>query len=201
MHLALVALVAALASVGPASRSHAPSQLLATLKAYEEAANRHDWQAVRALMAEDAVIELGEGLSLVGAEHARALHDWERAMGTETHYTKCTVSGDAVTCRATEENDFLRLAGLGPIEYSSSTITFEKGRVSRMRATLSDRSAEAVSRYMQPFLEWASTVEPKGVETFLKPDGSFAFGFEGALTFKRLVRLYGLTRGARVRAL
>ncbi|RPJ83831.1 MAG: hypothetical protein EHM13_06510 [Acidobacteria bacterium] len=202
MHLVLLAtLVVAMASAAPAPPASAPADLLASLKAYEAAANRHDWPAVRPLIAENAVIELGDDLSLVGREHARALHDWERAMATETRYSDCTVSGEAVTCRATEQNDFLRLSGLGPIEYTASTITFEKGQVARMRATLSEHSAEVVTRYMQPFLEWANTVEPKGVETFLKPDGSFAFGFDSAMAFKRLLRLYALTRGGGVRAL
>jgi hypothetical protein len=43
--------------------------------------------------------------------------------------------------------------------------------------------------------------EPEGTRAFLKPDGSFAFGFDSALTFKRLLRLYALTRGGGSRAL
>lgn len=201
MHAVLLATLIALTALGPADPAPAASDLIASVKAYEAAANRHDWQAMQPLIAENAVIELGDGLALVGRDKALALHEWERAMGTETHYSNCTVKGESVTCRASEQNDFLRLAGLGPMEYAASTITFEKGRVVRMSATLSDESADVVTRYMQPFLEWAGKVEPKGVATFLKADGTFAFGFEPGMNFKRLVRLYALTRGGGSRAL
>lgn len=200
MHAVLLAALVALAALRPAEPPE-PADLIASVKAYQAAANHHDWRALEPLIAENAVIELGDGLVLVGREKALALHEWERAMGTETQYSDCTAKGDSVTCRAREQNDFLRLAGLGPMEYRASTITFEKGRVVRMSATLSDESAEVVTRYMQPFLEWAGKVEPKGVATFLKSDGTFDFGFEPAMTLKRLVRIYALTRGGGSRAL
>lgn len=201
MHIVLLASVLVLAGFGPTDPSPAPSELIASVKAYEAAANRHDWQALQPLIAENAVIELGDGLELVGRDKALGLHEWERAMGTETHYTDCSVKGESVTCRATEQNDFLRLAGLGPMDYTASTITFEAGRVVRMSATLSEESAAEVSRYMQPFLDWASKREPTRVATFLNSDGTFAFGFEPAMTFKRLLRVYAAMHGHNLRAL
>jgi hypothetical protein len=178
-----------------------PTSLLASVKTYEAATNQHDWTAVGPLLADNAVIELGDDLALVGRESARDLHEWERTMGTEIHFTGCTVEDQTVTCRAREQNDFQRLAGLAPIEYSATSITFEKGRIVRMTAMLSDESSEAVSRYMQPFLAWASKADQNGTNAFLKPDGSFAFGSESATAFKRLLRVYALTQKSGARAL
>jgi hypothetical protein len=194
MHAALFALVVSVLLPASAVADPAPSTLLASLKAYEAAANRHDWTAVVPLMAEDAVIDLGGDLAIVGRDNARALHEWERAMGTETHYTDCRVEGQTVRCRATEENDFQRATGLAPIEYTSSVVVFENGRVVRMSATLSEESAAEVSRVMQPFLAWAGKAQPTTVATFLKDDGSFVFGYDSAMAFKRLLRLYEATR-------
>lgn len=201
MHLTLLATVVAMASLAPVGSVPPSSDLVASVHSYEAAANRHDWAAVRPLLADNAVIELGGDLAIVGSDNARALHDWERAMGTQIHYSDCRAEGQTVTCRASEQNDFLRLSGLGPIEYEASRITFEGGRVVRMSATLSAESGNQVAGYMQGFLEWANKVSPDGVATFLNADGSFAFGFESAQTFKRLVRVYALTRRGSPRAL
>jgi len=200
MHAVLVATVLSLAVLpgGPAAGS---PDLRASVRAYEEAANSHDWNRIARFLGEHSLVELGDDLALVGRERIRALHEWERAMGTEIHYTDCVTAGRTVTCRASERNDFLRIAELGAIEYSASSITFEGGRCVRMTATLSDASAEAVSRYMQPFLEWAGRADAKATGRFLNPDGSFAFGYDAAMTFKRLLRVYVLTRGAKSRAL
>ncbi len=195
MDLLLVAAVSALLFNNPAAPAPPPSELLASLRAYQEAANRHDWSAVRPLMAENAVIELGGDLAIVGRDNARALHEWERAMETRITYTACAASGQTVTCEASEVNDFLRVAGLGPITYRASTIVFENGRVVRMSATLSDESARAVAEYMQPFLAWANEAAPRSVHAFLGDDGSFRFGFESAMTFKRLLRAYAAHAG------
>ena len=67
------------------------------------------------LLSDDAVIDLGGDLALVGHESVRGLHEWEHAMATEIHYSGCEVAERTVTCRATEQNDFLRLAGLPDI--------------------------------------------------------------------------------------
>jgi hypothetical protein len=201
MHIALLSALVAITSLGPAPSNRAPSNPLASLKAYEKATNHHDWNRIAPLLDERAVVDLGDDLALVGRENVRGLHEWERAMSTETHYTGCTVSGQTVTCRASEQNDFLRLAGLGPIEYSESSVTFENGRVRRMRATLSSESAAAVSQYLQGFLAWAAKTDAKATSVFLKPDGTFAFGFDSATTFKRLLRIYALTRGGVSKAL
>jgi hypothetical protein len=200
MHLPLIAALAALVITGPAAPA-SPSDLLDSVRAYQEAANRHDWSAVRPLMAENAVIELGGDLAIVGRDNARALHEWERAMETRITYSACAASGQAVTCEASEENDFLRVAGLGPITYRASTIVFENGRVVRMKATLSEESARVVSEYMQPFLAWASESAPNAVHAFLADDGTFRFGFDSAMTFKRLVRAYAASRTGASRAL
>jgi hypothetical protein len=201
MPVVLVSIVVAVTLSGPGAAAPASPNLLAVVQAYEAAANTHDWSRVDRLLAPNAVVELGDDLSLAGRDGVRALHEWERAMGTEIHYTECGVAGQTVSCRASEQNDFLRIAGLGAIEYSSSSLTFEGGRIARMSAVLSEESGQAVSRYMQGFLAWASRADPKATAVFLRPDGSFAFGYDSAMVFKRLLRAYVLTRGASSRAL
>jgi hypothetical protein len=192
----LFATVVTLASPGPD-----PSQLLASVKAYEEAANRHDWSKAVALIDDEAVVGLGGDLTLVGRESVRALHEWEGVLTTEIHYSDCAVADRTVTCRASEQNDFLRLARLGPVEYVSASFTFERGRIVRMTAELSEESDRAVSGYMQDFLAWAGRAEPKATGSFLNVDGSFAFGVDPATTFKRLLKVYALTKGGAARAL
>lgn len=201
MYPLLLVLGLALAS-GPVKASTAGSPgLLASVKAYEQAANRHDWQGIQPLIADDLVIDLGDGVSLVGRDSASQLHQWEWAMTTRIHYSNCRVSGATVTCEATEENDFLRAAGLGPIRYDSASLTFEDGRVSRLASVLSDESATAVSGFMQSFFTWARTADPKGLASFLKEDGSFTFGREPALALKRMVRAYVEAKAGRTRAI
>jgi hypothetical protein len=200
MNAVLLSIVLSFAYLPDGPAGGAPD-LISSVKAYEAAINSHDWSRVVPFLSEHIVVELGDDLALVGRERIRSLHDWERAMGTEIRYSECVTSGRTVTCRASERNDFLQMAGLGSIEYSTSSITFEDGRFVRMTATLTDASAEAVSRYLQPFLEWASKADPKGASHFLNADGSFAFGFDAAMAFKRLLRVYALTRGGWSRAL
>jgi len=185
---------------GPSTPS--PTGLLASVKAYEAAANRHDWQGLQPLLGDHLVIDLGDGMNLVGREGAGRLHEWEWAMATRIAYSDCKVSGATVTCRATEENDFLRTAGLGPITYTAATLTFEDGRVTRLSSVLSEESAASVGGFMESFLTWAKETDPKGLARFYdEGQGSFTFGREGAVTLKRLVRTYVLTKGGRTRVL
>jgi hypothetical protein len=182
-------------------RAPGSSALLASVKAYEAAANRHDWQRLQPLIADELVIDLGDGLSLVGRESASRLHEWEWAMGTRIAYSNCQASGTSVTCQATEENDFLRAAGLGPIRYETATLTFVEGRVVRLSSVLSEESAGRVGEFMGGFLTWAQTSDPKGTASFLNGDGSFTFERSGAMALKRLVRAYVQAKAGRSRAI
>lgn len=201
MHHMFVSAVLSLTLLAPGGAAAQSTDLVALVKAYEAAANSHDWNRVVPFLASNAVVALGDGLDLAGPERIRALHEWEGALGTEIHFTDCVADGQTVTCRAVERNDFARTAGLEAVEYSASSITFEDGRIVRMNATLSDASASAVTRYMQTFLAWVGETDPRGSSRFLNPDGSFTFGCNAASAFKRLLRVYALTRKGTPRAL
>ena len=202
MHASLLVLCLSLMTAGAGPSTPSSTGLLASVKAYEAAANRHDWQGMQPLLADRLVIDLGDGMNLEGRDGAGRLHEWEWAMETRIAYSDCRVAGKTVTCRATEENDFLRTAGLGAITYSAASLTFEDGRVTRLSSVLSDESAAVVGSFMESFLTWAKDTDPKGLSKFYNEEqGSFTFGRDGAMVLKRLVRTYVLTKGGRARVL
>ena len=177
----------------PRDRAPDSGDPLAVVRAYERAANSHDADAVLALLADRPVIDMGGDLELVGRAAVQSLHDWDRAMATEIRYSDCHASGSLVTCRATERNDLLRLAGLTSVDYRTSMLTIEEGRVVRMSAELTDASSARVNEFMGRFLGWASEHHAEALAEVVREDGSIAFSYDNALALKRLARLYTLS--------
>ncbi len=156
-----------------------PDDLLQRVTAYQDACNRHDIDEVMALYARDARLEFGPLGSIEGTERIRGIHEYDRAINTELHFEDCTVDYRTVTCRAVENNDWLRTARLDPLVYSASIFTFNRrGLIETTVAQMSPESARRLGKVMARFNAWARENAAWEYSELFRPDGGFRYIYD-----------------------
>jgi hypothetical protein len=149
------------------------------LKAYEKALNSHDVNWVTRFHAEDIRFEVVGGFVKEGREQVRELAKWDAAVNCHLTFTDLVVSGDTVTCKATERNDWFRLAGIEEVHYGLNTIIFRGVLITSIRAELSQESVRAMGDAFEAITEWASEERSQQLAE-LMPEGEFVHSAETA---------------------
>ena len=147
------------------------------LKAYEKALNSHDVNGIIRFYAEDIRFEVVGGFVKVGRREVRELTKWDAAVNGQMTFTDIVVSGDTITCRAIERNDWLRLAGIEEVHYGSNTIVYNGVLISSIKAELTRKSSQAIGQALQSITEWASQERSQELAE-LMPEGEFVYSAE-----------------------
>jgi limonene-1,2-epoxide hydrolase len=156
------------------------------LEAYMLAYNSHDAEAIRALYAEDATVDMPGFLSIGGEEEILALMDYDLALNIQLLITGMREVEDTVTCTLTEMNDWLRAAGIGEARYSA-TFRFEGGRVKSIRAEAQPESARSILSVLEAFAGWAGEERPEEFRELI-PEGKFDYNRDTAEKFVALLK-------------
>jgi hypothetical protein len=137
----------------PEEQTIAPEE---QIKAYQEAHNSGDVEKKLSCCAEDARYEV-EGLwDLEGKQDLRRLFESDAVLNSRIVLTDLKVEGNKITCKIEEESDWLKLAGIGVLNYESGQFTFEKGLIKEVRVKYTPASNQAVQEYAASFGNWAS---------------------------------------------
>lgn len=164
--------------------------LLNKVTVYADAANRHDLEAIDAMLTDDIVFEMnGRGIAM-GKEQFRNIQDNDAGFNTELELTDCKQSGNKVACKITERNDYVRAAGINEIQYSSDVFTFKNGLIRKISATMSPESVKAGKEFDQGFVAWVRQNRSEELSKLMTPDGKFKWGRESAKIMVNLARDY-----------
>ena len=164
--------------------------LLNKVKTYVDAANRHDLDAIDAMLTEDIVFEMNGTSIALGKEQVRTVHDNEAGFNTELELTDCKEKGNTVTCKITERNDYVIAAGINEINYTSGDFTFKNGLIKKISATMSPESIKSGKEFDQGFLTWVKQNRSEELAKLMTPAGKFKWGRESAKIMVNLVKEY-----------
>lgn len=168
--------------------------LLNKVKAYVDAANRHDLEVIDAAITDDIVFELNGSNIAAGKGQFKIIQDNDAGFNTILEFVNCRQEGNTVICEAIERNDFLKAAGINELYYASEVITFKNGLIQKISANLSSASATAQDEFTQPFILWLKENRPEEFAKVMSPDGKYKWGRESAVIMVKLAGEYSASK-------
>lgn len=165
-----------------------PRDLIALVKLYEQAANRHNLDAIDALFAADAEYELEGQDVLRGVAQLKALHAYDAGINTQLEIQDCESGENTVTCRITERNDWLSAAGLAPILYPRAEFTFAGDRIRRLKVGMDEERIQEIGDVLHDFMPWLFDAYPAASERIFTPAGDFVYSRDNGELVVRLLR-------------
>lgn len=134
--VALIVIVALSAFILYQQRSLASQEEeLNRVKAYQDAENRHELNAIMAMFSDEAVLTIEGQFTKVGKEQVRAFQVYEGTIHAQFRFVDCKAEGNMVACKAVESNDLLTDQGFAQRYYDSFVFTFRDGLILQVVAT------------------------------------------------------------------
>jgi limonene-1,2-epoxide hydrolase len=177
-----------LAAVLTASSATAADPL-GTVRAYIDAHNRHDIDAVLDLLDPEIAYVMPSGETRNGLEQMANLEAWDSVLESFLEVADLRVSGNSVVAgEIVEHNLLFDLSGIGPITYLPGTayeVTDDRITTIRASAWKSDQVA-VFTDFMNRFLPWADATYPGAVRDVMR-DGEFRYDEVSAQTWLQLL--------------
>jgi len=112
---------------------------------FQEAHNRLDVEKELSLLSDDAKQEGSGGYQWIMQE---------AILDSRIFLTDIKVNGDVVTCKAKQQDDWFKAAGIDAVYYESFQLTFEDGLIKDIKSTYTQESAEAIQEFKAIFYKW-----------------------------------------------
>ncbi len=161
------------------SCSRAPSRA-EVVKAYEAAVNAADIDSMLSLVTDNTIVEVvGMAGAIEGHERIRAKAEYDSALQSNLAITILETRKDTVFCHAMEANAWTREAGLPPNEYTSYAFTIRVGKITEIRAELSESTIARVNEIMARLIPWAQENQPQALDSLMAGD-EFTFSAKSA---------------------
>lgn len=149
------------------------------IKAYEATYNTHDVEKLMSFYADDIEFEIVGVWVKEGKAVVQELAEWDKATNMHMTISNIEVSGDTVTCKLVETNDWWKLAGMGEVYYEPCVMIFRNGLISEMRTTMTQESLDAYAKVWPSIISWAGEHRSEELKELL-PGGTFIYGTEAA---------------------
>jgi hypothetical protein len=170
-----------------------PADPLSIVEKFNALKNRHRVAAALEYLSDDCVLEKPGVFKLEGKAQIAAHYEYEKALRSRFVFSDYALKPDEkaglVTCRVHEQNAFQHAAGLPEYVYKSWEYTVAGGRISRIVATRSEETANAVANFNAFFQSWL-TVHPEALKKLLGADGKAVYSRETADLLVSLVKEY-----------
>jgi hypothetical protein len=134
------------------------ADLLAVVKAFEEAYNRQDVDATAGLFADMGCI--GWGFPGICGYWFKELLRYDAALHRELELSDCSVEDGRVTCNAAQRDDCLEAGGLGETHYAPVVFMFEDGKITLVAATKTPEDAQRDLLFLYSLAGWAHRTRP-----------------------------------------
>ncbi|NIP41937.1 MAG: hypothetical protein GWO41_16630 [candidate division Zixibacteria bacterium] len=140
------------------------------IKAYEDAINSHDVEAVLAFYAEPVTIEMGRVSSPLTETELRPLAEWDSIVNTEVSFTVKETRGDTVYCTKTETNDWYKAFTIDTLYFDPWIAVFEDGKIRQITYVHTPESIRRMAEAYKSFYDWAYEERPIKLKE-LMPEG------------------------------
>ena len=152
-----------------------------TVRAFQNYKNEGNVESALELFVDKPVLHFGSLGTITGVEGLRNILEYDIALNTHLHFEGCQLTAREVTCRVTEKNDWLRLAGIDSIEYDENSFAFSPDhRIESVVATLSRTSDQRLGAVMAEFHAWGTKHRPLEYGELFSADGDFVYSGENA---------------------
>jgi len=142
--------------------------VIARLKAYEDACNRYDVDAAVAMFAEDGVLTF-DGERIAGQAALRAAHEWDKRAHNQVGFSDYIVEGKIVRCTFVNCHELHRILGIDAIRRPAEVI-FNHDRI--QTCVLLAPNLHDLQRFRQlsaPFWDWAAAQHPEQLAKIRAP--------------------------------
>lgn len=126
------------------------------IKAYQEAHNSGDVEKELSFLAEDIKYAVVGEWTIEGKEKLRKLVETDAEVNSHLVFTDIKVAKNNVTCKITEQNDWLKLFGIDATYYEFGQFIFEDELIKEIRTKRTQESAEELQEVRKSFLKWVS---------------------------------------------
>ncbi|MCK6579510.1 MAG: hypothetical protein L6Q98_15560 [Anaerolineae bacterium] len=155
-------------------QGQAQQSALNVVRNYQTLHNSGQIEAVMDLFTSNTAFEL-VGQGTLRGQTLRAIHEYDIGINSRLAFINCEIEANVVTCQAVEFNDWLEAAGLQPVLYTSSIIMVDDARITRMSATMSAESAQAIGETLRVFIPWLMENHPNAATSLFGSDGMFIY--------------------------
>lgn len=112
---------------------------------FQKAHNKPDVKKELSLLSDDAKQEGSGGYKWIMLE---------AVLGSRIFLTDIKVNGDVVTCKAKQQDDWFKAAGIDAVYYESFQFTFRDGLIKDINSTYTQESADAIQEFKANFYKW-----------------------------------------------
>lgn len=155
-------LCASIAALFACSRTPSARKVV---QAYQAAINSGSVDSLVALFSSDARVEyVGMAPPLWGSEALRGRAEYDRALNAAFTIAISSTHRDTVFAAVSENNDWLKKAGLQPNEYSIFYFVVRAGKITNIHAELSETSINQLNVIMSELIPWAMQNKPDEFE-------------------------------------
>ena len=185
-------------TTGPPATSAA--DLLALVKAFEEAHNRHDVDTTLGFFGQGACMDWSDppGCMVLGLE---GLLRYDAALNGELEIGDCSAEGERVTCKGVQRNDCLAAGGLGETHYAPVVFWFQDGKIAVIAATRAPADTQRNLGFLSSLAGWAHRSRPAewdraGRGDLLDPSSSPTFDGQTGAAMSALCKEYAAVAAA-----
>jgi hypothetical protein len=133
--------------------------MLAVVKAFQDAYNRHDVDAALDLFGKTACTDWSDGPRCRDSGLEKLLR-YEAALNSEIEISDCSVEGDRATCEATERNDCLAAGSQGGTHFAPVVFWFQDGVIAVIAATRMSADTQRARGFLSSLAGWAQKSRP-----------------------------------------
>ena len=159
------------------------------IRAYEATHNTHDVEKLMSFYRDDIEFEIVGVWVKKGKAAVRKLAEWDRATNLQMTISDIVVSGDTVTFKLVEKNDWWTLAGIGEVHYDPCFMVFRNGLITKLRATMTQEGLDKYAKQWPLIISWAQEHRKDELKELL-PNGKFIYGAESAKKWLALLRAW-----------
>jgi hypothetical protein len=168
--------------------------LVQRVKEYEQAHNNHDAERVMALFTDDVQFETAGEWIMTGKKKIRDLEEWDAALNNILSFTDLSASRDAVTCKAVERSDLLKLAGFKEVKYDSVAVEFRGDLIKKITVRTAEEDRVATSDTFHSMVDWARRERYDEIAKLVS-NGKFAYNARNARGWMVLMQEWLKTKG------
>jgi len=124
-------------------------------RAYRDAYNSHNISRIMAHLTDDAVLQM-DGERFSGKDQLQEMARFDSVLNIELTFTDLRVKGNTVTFKATERNDWLKLAGLQDHQYDPCSMTVQGDLIQEIQVKSTPESMQQSQELFKKLAQWAS---------------------------------------------
>jgi hypothetical protein len=164
--------------------------LTSQIRAMERAHNLHQLDKELSFYADDARLEIEDGITAQGKDELRKLFTVDVLLNNSLAFSDISIVDNTVVCKVEEKNDMWRALGVEAVRYERTEIVFKNGLIQEVKGTESSQSESAaeLDKADQAFSAWADKNRPEEVARLLGGKPFKGITPETALDWLKLAR-------------